>query len=198
MIDVAALRGSTVRDNAGTRGEILSVSLPWVRVGWWDEGAATPREESFLRSDPRVVSIEILTITEGWVPAGRFLGTAETTPQDEEPEDASLAEDLRGLIQDLQEKKRSPFKTASKLGHSVRHGKWRKKKDYWDCSGSNYKYVCKGKEGEKKKITVKPGWKAAYNQDYKEYNKASMKKAAPFTKITMKNRRKRAKAKKKK
>ena len=197
MIDVAALRGSTVRDNAGTRGEILSVSLPWVRVGWWDEGAAVPREESFIRSDPPVASIEKLTKTERWVAAGRFLGTIKEDDADEDDDEevVLVSEDLEDL---LLEKPRSPFKTAAKLGRSVRSGRWRHKKDYWDCSGSNYNYVCKGKEGETKKIKVKSGWKKAYNQDYKEYNKASMKKAASFTKITLKNRRKRAQAKKKK
>lgn len=195
MIDVAALRGSTVRDNAGTRGEILHVSLPWVRVGWWDEGAKVPRVESFLRSDPRVAGIEILTINEGWVPASRLVGAgdSEELETSDEPE-VTLSEDLQALIL---EKARSPFKRAGKIGRSVRNGKWKEKKDYWDCNGSNYKYTCTGKEGEVKKITRDPGKKAEYNKDYKEYMAMKQKTAASFTKITMKNRKAKAKAKKK-
>jgi len=191
MIDVAALRGSTVRDNAGTRGEILHVSLPWVRVGWWDEGAKVPRVESFLRSDPRVAGIEILTINEGWIPASRLVGVEEVESDGVE---MTVSEDLQALIL---EKARSPFKRAGKIGRSVRNGKWKQKRDYWNCSGSNYKYTCKGKEGEIKKITRDPGKKAEYNKDYKEYMAMKQKTAASFTKITMKNRKAKAKAKKK-
>lgn len=193
MIDVAALRGSTVRDNAGTRGEVLSVSLPWLRIGWWDENASRTREETFLRSDPRVSTMEILTINEGWIPASRLVGAEEP---DTEP-DIKLSEDLEAL---LQEKLRSPFKRASKIGRSVANGRWKKKKDYWDCSGSNYRYICKGKEGEKKVITRDKGAKASYNKAYKNYQSMNRLKSQSFTKMVLPGKlaAKRAKAKKKK
>jgi hypothetical protein len=192
MIDIAALRGSTVRDNAGTRGEILSVSLPWVRVGWWDEGAVVSRKESFLRSDPRIAGMEILTINEGWIPASRLVGV--DVPAEVEM-DTTLAEDLSNLIQ---EKKRSPFKRASKIGRSVAHGRWKKKKDYWDCSGKNYRYVCKGKEGEKKIITRDKDAKSAYNKAYKKYQALNRLKSQSFTKIVLPARKAAKKAKKNK
>ena len=190
MIDVSPLRGSSVRDDAGVRGEIISLDPSCMVVGWWDEGSPGVREEDIEPDDLRVQRIEVLILGDGWVAVGRFVER-----EDAEPRGPTLTEDLENL---LTEKPRTPFKTARKLGHSVRHGKWRQKRDYWSCSGSNYKYICKGKEGENKKITVKPDWKKAYNADYKEYQKAAGKKAAPFTKITMKRRRKAAQAKKKK
>lgn len=65
---MTTLQGFTVRDSAGVRGEILDVSAPWIRVGWWDEGAKAPREESLLQTDPRVERMEVLTLEGGWVP----------------------------------------------------------------------------------------------------------------------------------
>lgn len=181
MIDLTTLKGSTVRDNAGTRGELLGLSLPWIKVGWWDEGSASMRVEAFLRSDPRVSSIDILTITEGWVAASRLIGT-------EEEEETSLSEDLESLIAEAAGgKKRSPFKTASKIGPGPRFG-WRhggphkmkhKKRDYWDCSCTNYKCKCKGKEGEDKTVNIKKGYKSGYNKEYKFWRKSKKASIAP-------------------
>jgi hypothetical protein len=184
MIDVNVLRGSSVRDNAGTHGEVLGLSLPWVRIGWWDEGAKAPREESFLRSDPRIAAIEILTLGQGWVPAAELFGVEES---DEGPHGPSLTEDLEELLESPGGKKHSPFKTAAKIGPGPRHGwphggKWRmkhKKRDYWDCKCSNYKCKCKGKEGENKTVNINRGWKKTYNKLFKAYHKAKMDVAAP-------------------
>jgi hypothetical protein len=198
MIDINTLRGSTVRDNAGTKGELLNLTLPWVKVGWQDEGVLIPREESFLRSDPRMEAVEILTLDQGWIPLSTLIGTV-TEDEDEGPRGPSLVEDLENL---LLEKPRSPFKTAASIGPSVaggwpakaggKHHMKHRKQDYWDCSGSNYKYLCKGKEGEKKKIKRDPEKKAAYNQDYKEYQKAQKTVAEPHKRIQAKNKKKRA------
>jgi hypothetical protein len=202
MIDINSLRGSTVRDNAGTRGELLNLTLPWVKVGWQDEGALVPREESFLRSDPRMESVQILTLDQGWIPLSSLIGIVTEEESEGGPRGPSLVEDLEGL---LLEKPRSPFKTAASIGPSIRHG-WpakkgkrhmkHRKRDYWDCSGSNYKYTCKGKEGEVKKITVDPEKKAEYNAAYKEFTRKQKDVAAPHQRITMKRRRKAAAAKK--
>ena len=187
MIDINVLRGATVRDNAGTRGEILGVSMPWVRVGWWDEGAVRPREESFLRSDPRVSSIFVLTLSEGWVPATQIFGTGNfASPEDTD----DLSEDLATLIQEAPGGKlRSPFKRANSIGPGPRHG-WgkkrggskHKKKNYWDCNASGkYTYKCKGKEGENKTVKVDSTYKADYNKLYKAWHRARLKTAAPNT-----------------
>ena len=198
MIDINTLRGSTVRDNAGTKGELLNLTLPWVKVGWQDEGALAPREESFLRSDPRMEAVEILTLDQGWIPLGNLIGVEEEA---DGPRGPSLVEDLENL---LLEKPRSPFKTAASIGPSVaggwpakkggKHHMKHRKQDYWDCSGSNYHYLCKGKEGEKKKIKRDPGAKAVYNKDYKEYKKRQRDVAEPHKRIVTKNKKKRAAA----
>lgn len=199
MIDINTLRGSTVRDNAGTRGELLNLTLPWVKVGWQDENSLLPREESFLRSDPRMESVEILTLDRGWIPLSSLIGVVEEDVDG--PRGPSLAEDLENL---LLEKPRSPFKTAASIGPSVaggwpakaggKHHMKHRKQDYWDCSGSNYHYLCKGKEGEKKKIKRDPGAKAAYNKDYKEYQSRQRDVAEPNKRIVAKNKKKRAAA----
>lgn len=189
MIDITALRGSTVRDNAGTRGEILGVSMPWVRVGWWDEDAVVPREESFLRSDPRVESIEILTLDAGWIPASRVIGVEDVA--DPEPSAPSLSEDLAALIEAAGGKEKSPFKRAKSIGPGPRGG-WGKrrggpkhhKKDYWDCKAAGkYTYKCKGAEGEDKTVKVDPSYKTDYNKLYKAWQASRKKSAAPSTKI---------------
>ena len=205
MIDVKALRGSTVRDAAGTTGEIMNTSTAWLKVGWWDEGAIRPREESFLRSDPRVKSIHILTLTDGWIPVVDLIGVS-VKEGEKGPHGPVLVEDLQGL---LLEKPRSPFKTAASIGPGPAHG-WRhggpskmkhKKRDYWDCSGSNYVYKCKGKEGENKTVRVNKANKADYNALYKQWRKARLDVAAPITRIKKRLARKKkaaAAAKKKK
>lgn len=200
MIDINSLRGSTVRDNAGTKGEVLNLSLPWVRIGWQDEDVLAPREESFLRSDPRMESVEILTLDQGWIPLAALVGTI--TKEDEDgPRGPSLVEDLEGLLEEgelLVEKPRSPFKTAASIGQGPRHRKRVRKQDYWDCSGSNYKYTCKGKEGETKVITVDPAWKRVYNKQYKKWHKARMDVAAPRRILKRMATQKKAASKKKK
>lgn len=204
MIDVEALRGSTVRDSAGTRGEVLAMSPAWMKIGWWDEGVLLPREEAFLRSDPRVESIEILTLSSGWVPVVSLMGMEES----EEPRGPSLAEDLESLLaESAGGKPHSPFKTAAKIGPGPRHG-WRHsgkykmkhhKRDYWDCKCSNYVCKCKGKEGENKTVNIKKSWKKGYNALYKRFHKARLDVAAPVTRIQKRLKSKaKGKAKKKK
>ena len=97
MIDIAVLRGATVRDNAGTMGELMGLSLPWVKVGWRDEGKLLPREESFLRSDPRMESIHILTLDAGWVPLMNLVGKEQK--EETGPRGPSLVEDLEYLLE---------------------------------------------------------------------------------------------------
>lgn len=177
MKDLATLIGAAVRDNAGTRGEIVAASMPWVRIGWVQDDSPFLRMESFLRSDPRLSSIQILTITEGWIPAGNLVGSVSYA---EEP----LSEDLQSLLGEAKKKKsgggkqRNPFKYSSKLGPAIR-GRTFGKTSYWDCKGSGYRYTCKGKDGEKKVIKRKKEDKAKYQKAYKQWRKARKKAASP-------------------
>jgi hypothetical protein len=169
------LRGSTVRDNAGAEGRIVALSLPWVRIDWWGQNS---REECILRSDPRIEALEILTLGGGWVPAKGLIGAKSLRAESVLPKMYSLLEE-----QVLTEKARSPYKTARRLGKGPRGAPYKYKRDYWTCSGSNYKYVCKGKEGERKKIKRDPDVKADYNQEYKKWWKAKHITAAPRLKL---------------
>jgi len=183
MIDVNVLRGASVRDNAGTRGEVLGLSLPWVRMCWWDEEGKPPREEALLRSDPRMSSIDILTLSKGWIPVSDILGAKKKASP------PSVAEDLEDLVQEASGgKPHSPFKTAREIGPGPRYGwphggKWRKKKhvkrSYWDCDCSGYRCKCKGKGGENKTVNIKKGWKKTYNALYKAWRKTRLDVAAP-------------------
>jgi hypothetical protein len=208
MIDVNVLRGSTVRDSAGTRGEVLGLSLPWVRIGWWDEGSASPRVEAFLRSDPRIEDIEVLTIGEGWVSARSLFGAKVV--HEEGPHGPSLLNDLDALVQEAS--KHSPYKTAASTGPSIRGGwppppgakkrlKKHKKKGDWECKCANYVCKCVGKEGQKKTVnlTKSKSWKLGpdgYNMQYKAHHSAKMDIAAPSR--IKKRLKKKAKARKKK
>ena len=214
MIDVNVLRGSTVRDNAGTRGELLGLSLPWIRIGWWDEGAKAPREEAMLRSDPRVASIEILTLGQGWIPVSSLIGVEEEI----EPSladslvEPSLIEDLEKLL--LEKGDHRPYKTATKTGPSIRGGwppppgakkrvKTHRKRGDWQCKCKNYICKCRGKEGQKKVVdlTKSKGWKlgpSGYNMQYKAAHQAKMDIAAPSRIKKRLVKKAKAKAKKKK
>lgn len=173
MIDIAVLRGSTVRDTDGTRGEVLEVSLPWVRLGWWDDDSYVPRHEVLRRSDSRLEAVEILSITEGWVPAAGLLGARSRTIHSRAT--LPLSERLVDLVKSLEEgankKKMSPYKRLGSIGPAVRGDPTKDRVDDWDCdTKSKYRYVCTNTEtGRKKPIKVKTSWKKPYNKEYKKW-----------------------------
>lgn len=62
--------------------------------------------------------------------------------------------------------------SPGKKGKTLRAGKKgrtfrRHAQNYWDCSGKEYRYTCKGKGGETKLVTANPENKAKYNALYK-------------------------------
>ena len=75
MIDVNVLKGSQVRDTFGNVGRVVSVSLPWVRIGWIRANSVALHEVTYRRGDPVLWdSLEVLTIPGGWIPLGRLVG----------------------------------------------------------------------------------------------------------------------------
>jgi hypothetical protein len=168
------LTGAAVRNAEGALGRIVEVVMPWVTLGWVVEGA--PRVET-IRFDLDLDGVEVLTIEDGWVPLNEMV---EVFIEDEDGP-CGLVEDIDDLLAEKVD--RRPFKRASSIGPGPRHG-WAhgpklRKRDYWNCKCSKYKCLCKGKEGEKKKIKLSPEYKSGYNKQYKQWHRARLQKAAP-------------------
>jgi len=68
----------------------------------------------------------------------------------------------------LEAPNRNPFQHKKDLGVGPRGGT-NKETKYWKCKGKNYKYTCKGKKGEIRKVIIDKPWKGDYNQEYKPW-----------------------------
>ncbi len=197
MIDVAELKGSSVRDGTGVRGEVLDLDPSCLTVGWWNEGSPGVCEEAIELGNPKFDVIEILTLSDGWVPMAYLV---EIEDDAEGPRGPVLAEDLAALIVEAKGHSKgggSPFKTASKTGPAIA-GRITRKRSYWKCKGSNYKYKCIGKEGETKWSMPDKAAKADYNHRYKKWWKDRQQITAPNTRGKKKYGKGASKRKKKK
>lgn len=192
MIDVNVLRGSHVRHSDGREGQILRVSLPWVRLEWYGD---EEESEAMLRSDPKLrEDIEVLTTDRGWIPLGSILGVVKEAKMENYDSVRSLVEEVRGIL-DLDENKKlmgkfkkgtkhNPFKRVKKgkgLGPGPR-GSTKvpgKKRNYWKCRCQSYKCLCRGSEGEKKTVKIDRSYKDTYNVAYRKYRKKRAKEYQP-------------------
>lgn len=164
------LTGAAVRDASGALGRVVDVAMPWITLGWLRE--ESPAIET-VRFDLDLEGVEILTMEDGWVPLNEMVEVEFEGP-------CGLLEDLDALLEGPD---RRPFKRASSIGPGPRHG-WvhgpkLRKRDYWNCKCGKYKCLCKGKDGEKKKIKLSPEYKSGYNKQYKQWHRARLQKAAP-------------------
>lgn len=198
MIDVNALRGSFVRHSDGREGTVLRVSLPWVRLEWNGEDGS----EAMLRSDPKLrEDIEVLTTDRGWIPLGSILGVVKEEAKMENYDSVrSLVEEVRGILdldgpEDLSEDKKlmgkfkkgtkhNPFKRVKKgkgLGPGPRGSTTvpGTKRNYWKCRCQSYKCLCRGSEGEKKRVKIGRSYKSTYNIAYRKWRKKKAKEYAP-------------------
>jgi hypothetical protein len=198
MIDVTALRGASVRDDTGVRGEVLNLDPSCLTVGWWNEGAPGVREEAIEPGNPKFGDIEVLTLSDGWVPMTHFVEIEEEV---EGPRGPTLAEDLEILIVEAKGHSKgggSPFKTASKTGPALA-GRVTRKRNYWKCTTTGkYKYKCTGREGETKWSMPDAGTKKDYNHRYKKWWKNRQQVTAPNTRGKKKYGKGASKRKKKK
>ena len=166
--------GATVRDRDGAAGKFLRWQLPEVAIGWEDEGQILPREETLDRANPRLRDqIEVMTLDAGWVPLGNFMSEdGVPTPGH------STVTQLRKLMAEADEmplaeagKAHYPFKRKSHLGPGPRSGE-NDKANHWDCKCKNYNCTCKGTgpfKGRTRSVFIDPGYKAAYNKEYKAW-----------------------------
>jgi hypothetical protein len=85
----------------------------------------------------------------------------------------------------------NPFKYKSKLGPGPRGGK-NSKSDEWTCKKSGkYSQICRHSSGYKKRITIDPGYKSAYNKEYRSWRAA---KTARFSAAAKKGHARRREA----
>lgn len=199
MIDVNVLRGSFVRHTDGREGQVLRVSLPWVRLEWVGEDGS----ETMLRSDPKLrEDIEVLTTDRGWIPLGSILGVVKEEAEMENYDSVrSLVEEVRGILDLDQEDgvlsetkklmgkfkkgtKHNPFKRVKKgkgLGPGPRGSTAvpGKKRNYWKCRCQSYKCLCRGSENEKKIVKIGRSYKSSYNIAYRKWRKKKAKEYEP-------------------
>jgi len=218
-MELTALRGALVRRDHMV-GRVLYFDLPHVHVEWYEEDDMLPQPGTV--SLPHFSDLSIHHPQKGWVSLSEVVAVPKgLSPLAEdlrilieeatEMDEGKYPKPWMGLLRRSKEsfdaakagggsgggKAHSPFKYAGEIGPGPRGG-WPRglathtKKDYWDCSGENYKYQCTGKNGEQKTITVKKGWKRDYNQDYKKWQSARKDVASP-SRIRKRRERKAAK-----
>ena len=117
MVDVSVIAGSAIRGIDGSRGRVVSVSLPWIRLKWDVPGDVVAREESILRSDPKLdTDIEILTMDRGWCPVGSIVGARERV----ESISQSIRDDMSFLEEESKKKRVSPHASKAKAASRAR------------------------------------------------------------------------------
>jgi hypothetical protein len=155
-----------------------------------------------LRSDPRLrEDIEVLTMDRGWIPLGAILGVVKEAKMGNYDSVRSLVEEVRGILdldeEDLQEI--SNQKAAAKFKGTTKHNPFKRlkkgkslgagpkgsttvpgrKRGYWRCRCQSYKCLCRGSEGEKKRVNIGKGYKKSYNILYRKWRKKHASKYSP-------------------
>jgi hypothetical protein len=72
----------------------------------------------------------------------------------------------------------NPFRRSPKLGPTKIpgvSGRVLRKKGYWSCRCSNYRCMCKGSEGERKKVVIGRQYKKVYNTKYRKWRAGATK-----------------------
>lgn len=199
MIDVSVLRGSRVRSEGGESGVLSRVSLPWVRIEWQQEDGSV-RSQSLLRSSLQNEGkgIEVLTMDRGWVSLGSLIGVKEEAKVENYDRVMGLVEDVRDIL-DLHEQDKASKKIKGKFKKATKHNPFKylkkgkalgpgprgstevpgTKTGYWRCRCHSYKCLCRGTEGERKRVDIEKGYKATYNKAYRKWRKRHKNKYQP-------------------
>lgn len=182
MLDTNSLNGSSVRDTNGRSGRIVSVTETALNIAWMQKGLIA--EEKAMERLALAEDLQILTLKEGWKSLKTVAGIV---PPKVLSKNEALIQELNTIAEEAKKKvsygkkKHSPFKNFGHLGPTTHVGNREVgKKTQWDCTKSGaYGQKCvllkKDAKGRLrrtktvKNIKIKPGYKSAYNHEYKQW-----------------------------
>lgn len=158
--------GACVQNFNGRRGRLLAVEADQLRIGWLSQDSIRLSEETLPADSYQALALEVLT-PEGWVSLLK-------------QERQSLVSEIFAICESGPDQ--NPFKNKATLGPGP-GGRIVKRRNRWECSGSNYSYMCRGIAQETKgqviNINIDPAYKAEYNRKYKRMTRERRSQRGP-------------------